>query len=149
MKLSARTRSLLAAGLILVVGFAGGTVFGLWVSTRFLTQFVNASANAPGPSDYFLDKLEADLARQLKLTPAERAAVALEMRATVGHTKQLRAENTLRLRAIFTDATNRMAAKMSPEKAVKFRELTARRFQLLGLDELNEPATKTSPTPMR
>ncbi len=148
MKLSARTRSLLAAGLILIVGFAGGTVFGLWVSTRFLTQFVNASVEAPGLSDYLIDKLAADLAWQLELTPTERAAVTSEMRATTGQTKRLRAENTLRLRAIFTDATNRMAARMSPEKALKFRELTARRFQLLGLDELNEPATKALPPPV-
>ena len=145
MKLSARTRSLLAAGLILTVGFAGGTVFGLWVCTRFLTQFVNASPNAPGPSDYLFDKIEADLARELDLTPAERAAVAAEMRVTAGRTKRLRAENTLQLRALFTDSTNRMASRMAPEKAVKFRELTARRFRLLGLDVLNEPAVQAAP----
>lgn len=139
MSWSPRTRSVLAAGLILGVGFAFGTVFGLWCATRMMTQFVNASPDAPGPSDYLIDRIEADLTRQLDLTPAERAAVGAEMRATVGSTKRLRAENTLRMRAIFTDATERMAARLPPEKAAKFRELTVRRFRQLGLDALIEP----------
>jgi hypothetical protein len=139
MKLSARTRSLLAAGLILGVGFAGGTVFGLWVSMRFFTQFVATSVNAPGPGDYLVEKLERDLARQLDLTDAERNAIGEEMRATVQMTKRLRAETTMKLRTILADSTERMAAKMSPEKAKEFRSLTARRLRMIGLDELNEP----------
>jgi hypothetical protein len=139
MKLSARTRSLLAAGLILGMGFAGGTVFGLWVSMKFFTQFVAASVDAPGPGDYLVEKLLRDLERQLDLTETERTAVGAEMRATVQMTKRLRAETTMKLRAVLTDSTDRMAAKMSAEKAKMFRELTARRLRMLGLDELNEP----------
>jgi hypothetical protein len=61
------------------------------------------------------------------------------MRATVQMTKRLRAETTMKLRTILADSTERMAAKMSPEKAKEFRSLTARRLRMIGLDELNEP----------
>lgn len=145
MSWSPRTKSLVAAALLLATGFSVGVVVGVWGTSKVMTQFLNVSPNAPGLSDYFLDDLEADLARQLDLTPAERAAVAAEMRATVVLAKQLRAETTLRLRAIFSDATERMASRMAPEKAVKFREMTERRFRRFGLGELIEerkPATK-------
>jgi len=148
MSWSVRTKSLLAGGLLLGIGFSAGGVAGVWGASRLLTQFLNVSAEAPGIADFMLDDLEADLVRQLELTPSERAAVAAEMRATVPHTKRLRAETTLRLRAIFSDATERMASKMAPDKAARFREMTERRFRRLGLEALLEekkPAATPAP----
>lgn len=146
MNWSVRTKSLLAGGLLLGVGFSLGGVAGVWGASRLLTQFVNVSPEAPGIADYLLDVLEADLVRTLDLTPSERIAVTAEMKATVAHTKRLRAENTLRLRSIFSDAMERMASKMAPEKAARFRELTVSRFQRLGLEALVEERKSAAPS---
>jgi hypothetical protein len=147
MSWSVRTKSLLAGGLLLGVGFSLGGVAGVWGASRLLTQFLSVSPDAPGIADYLLDDLEADLVRQLDLTPSERIAVAAEMRATVAQTKRLRAENTLRLRAIFSDSMERMASKMAPEKAARFREMTERRLRRLGLEALLEERKPAAAAP--
>ncbi len=138
MKLPPRTKSLLAAAALLVLGFGGGTVFGLWLSARFFTQFLAVSPDAPGPGDYLVERIVRNLAAELDLTAAERAAVEAEFRASVVRTKRLRAETTLKMREIVRDTNARVAGKLPPDKAAKFRDFTVRQFQALGLEQLLE-----------
>jgi hypothetical protein len=142
MSLSPRAKSFLAAAVLLALGFGGGTVFGLWLSARFFTQFLAVSPEAPGPGDYLVDRLVRKLAAELDLTPEERAAVAAEFRASVVQTKRLRAETTLRMREIVRDTNARVAGRLPPAKAAQFRDYTVRHFQSLGLEALVEERTK-------
>jgi hypothetical protein len=108
-----------------------GTVGIAWWRVRGWFQ---APASAPGIADRVTNRLNAQLSKELELTPEEAAKIKATLDGTAVNLKQARVhfarEVTTELRSSF----RRIAADLPPDKQAEFRRIVRERFHRIGVD---------------
>lgn len=134
-------RAWLVAAMIFVFGVAVGGTGAVVIGLRQFRQFMQNPAEARGPADRAAERIGADLTKTLQLTPEQSARTQAILNDTAGNLKTIRVRAGLRAAVELRASIERLSAEMPPEKRAEFRQLIKRRFERLGLQPSETPAT--------
>ena len=126
-------RGLLLLGLVFFLGAACGIGGGLLVMRGLAQRAFKGDLRASGPVDFLAGVLEQQIATDLELTPAQRAAAHQELETTVARFKDLRAQLRTDARIIVADTVTRVEQHLPPEKRPLLRQRVKDRLGDWGL----------------
>ena len=128
-----RLRAFLLIVLVFVLGAASGIGGGLLVLQRLMQRSFAGDFVKNGPGEILAATLENQIASEVDMTPAERAAAKQEVEASLVKFKELRMRMRGDVRDIVKDTLLRVESRLPPEKRDKLRERVTARLQPWGL----------------
>lgn len=126
---------LTAVFLIGCLAGSGGTM--MYLKNRLQENFRQALAGGKtsGPGEQMLNRFERNLAKELDLTEAEKAAVRTEMDQTRARLRELRESAATDFTQVTRDSVERVSTALPPGKRKIFREMTRERLKSWGIVE--------------
>jgi hypothetical protein len=121
-----------AIGLLVLV-FVLGIVMGVGGSAMVVRRTLQQKIASGTVGDNLVDHLEKELARRLKLTPAEQAAVAPEFEITRQQIQAHRKEMLKSMRDTSEDTLARVKSKLPPEKQILLEDAVRKQLAPWGL----------------
>lgn len=134
-----RWKAALLLVLIFCLGAACGVGGGLLVLRRIVRHAIANPTASGAPVDRLMSHLESELAAELDLTPAERAAIHADLQQAGAEFKTLRQDLWLRTGANARQTLQRMAAHLPADKAAKLEAAARRRLEPWGLQVAPPP----------
>ena len=128
-----RWRAVLAALAIFVLGTAVGATVTVGLGVRALRAVLRNPDQTRAPIDKATARIEADLFRDLRLSPAERETVHLELQQCALDLRALRTDSVQKLEQKVQGTVERIAARLPTERREAFYRLAERRLGWLGV----------------
>ena len=134
-----RWKAALLLVLIFCLGAACGVGGGLLVLRRIVRHALTHPTEQGAPIDRLMTHFEAELAEELDLTPAERAAIRADLQQAGAEFKTLRQEVWWRTGTNARQTLQRMASHLPADKAARLEAAARRRLEPWGLQVAPPP----------
>ena len=128
-----RWRGWLVAAAIFVLGVGVGGAGMAWAGIRVFRHAIQNPAGSRGLAERATDRINADLTRNLKLTPEESAQVQTILAQSAANIKAARIQAATQAITELRAAVQRIAAALPREKRADFYRLIAQRYKRLGV----------------
>ncbi len=141
-------RGWLVAAAIFILGVGVGAAGMAWGGIQYFRHVLQNPASNRGSAERAIDRIGADLTKNLHLTPGESEQVQTILAQTDTNLKGVRAQAATQATAELRAAAQRIAAILPPGKRAKFYRLIAQRYRRFGAaPPVTEPveAEKNSP----